>query len=250
MTPDLVADVGNTRIKWGRCAGGAIRESISLPPDEGAWSEQAGRWGLSSPGHWAIAGVHPARRDHLADWLRRRGDEVRFFDDPGLLPLRVLLERPDRVGIDRLLDAVAANSRRVPGIPAVVIDAGTAVTVDWLDGTGAFRGGAIMPGLRLMAQALHDYTALLPLVEAPRRMPALPGNATRPAIEAGIFWAVAGGVRGLVEAYEEGAGTAAQVFLTGGDAAVIQTVLGPWGVNTYWPDMTLEGIRLTAEARS
>src|SRR5262249_39329320 len=157
----------------------------SLPPDEGAWGEQAGRWGLSSPSRWAIAGVHPARRDQLADWLCRRGDEVHFFDDPSLLPLRVLLERPDRVGIDRLLDAVAANSRRVPGVPAVVIDVGTAVTVDWLDGTGAFRGGAILPGLRLMAHALHDYTALLPLVEAPRRMPVLPGNATTPAIEAG-----------------------------------------------------------------
>jgi type III pantothenate kinase len=250
MTPDAVADVGNSRIKWGLCENGRVTRSAALSPDDfKAWRQQAESWNLTSPRTWAVAGVHPARRDQLADWLRGRGDKVLVVDDPRLLPLRVLLERPDHVGIDRLLDAVAANSRRVPGVPAIVIDAGTAVTVDWIDGAGAFRGGAILPGPRLMAQSLHDYTALLPLVEVPRRVPALPGTATIPAIEAGIFWAVAGGIKSLVEVYESGAGTAAQLFLTGGDAAVLLAVLGTWGVHHYWPDMTLEGSRLTAEAQ-
>ena len=93
---------------------------------------------------------------------------MRVLQYAGELPLRVELEKPDHVGIDRLLDAVAVNSRRAPGVPAVIIDAGSAVTVDLVDGAGAFRGGAILPGLRLMAKSLHDYTALLPLIELPR----------------------------------------------------------------------------------
>jgi type III pantothenate kinase len=167
------------------------------------------------------------------------------IDDPGPLPLRVLLERPDHVGIDRLFDAVAANSRRPAGTPAVVVDAGSAVTVDWLDETGAFRGGAILPGLRLMAQALHDYTALLPLIEPPRDIPPLPGTATPPAVAAGIFWAVVGGIEVLIRRYAEGAGVRPDAFLTGGDAPVLHRALPRLHL---WPAMTLEGIRLTAEA--
>ena len=81
------------------------------------------------------------------------------------MPLEVELEHPDKVGIDRLLNAVAANRRRQEHVAAILVDAGSAVTVDYLDGNGVFRGGAIFPGFRLMARALHDYTALLPIVD-------------------------------------------------------------------------------------
>jgi type III pantothenate kinase len=250
MMPNVVADVGNSRIKWGRCENGRVTASAALPPDDlAAWQHQAERWGLPSPGSWAIAGVHPGRRDRLADWVRGRGDTVLIVDNPRQLPLRVLVDRPEQVGLDRLLDAVAANRRRPGDRPAAIIDAGSAVTVDWVDATGAFRGGAILPGLRLMAQSLHDYTALLPVIEPPRRPPVVPGTATVPALEAGIFWAVAGGVRVLLDHLAAADPAApATVFLTGGDAPTLQPALGE-AVHP-WPDMTLEGIRLTAEALS
>src|SRR3954452_227544 len=105
MRPHVVADSGNTRIKWARYSTAGVEETCSLPPDDpAAWQEQAGRWGLAPPRRWAVAGVHPARRDRLAAWLRARGDEVLVLDNPGQLPLRVLLEWPDHVGVDRLLD--------------------------------------------------------------------------------------------------------------------------------------------------
>jgi type III pantothenate kinase len=246
MTPAVVADVGNTRIKWGLCSAAGVTDACWLPPDDpSAWQRQRERWGLTGPRPWVVTGVHPARRERLAEWLRQQGDEVRVVDDPPLLPLRVLVARPDHVGIDRLLDAVAANSRRIPGRPAVVVDAGSAVTVDYLDESGAFTGGAIMPGLRLMAQALHAYTALLPLIEPPREVPALPGTATIPAMEAGIFWSVAGGVQALLREYAARGAQPPEVFLTGGDAPLLRTVLPD---ACYWPAMTLEGTRLTAEA--
>ncbi len=127
-----------------------------------------------------------------------------------------------------------------------MVDAGSAVTVDWLDEEGTFRGGAILPGLRLMIQALHDYTALLPLIAAPRSVPRVPGSGTAEAMEAGVFWAVAGGVRALVEQMSPATAALPEVFLTGGDGALLQPVLG--NRVRAWPEMTLEGIRLAAEA--
>jgi type III pantothenate kinase len=246
MRPTVVADVGNTRIKWGLCSSTAVTGTCSLPPDDpSTWQRQRQLWGLSGPQPWVVTGVHPARRERLVDWLRHQGDEVLVVDDPSLLPLRVLVARPDHVGIDRLLDGVAANSRRSPGRPAIVVDAGSAVTVDYLDESGAFTGGAIAPGMRLMAQALHAYTALLPLIELPREVPSLPGTATIPAMEAGIFWSVAGGVQALLREFTARSAQPPEVFLTGGDAPLLHTVLPG---TDHWPAMTLEGIRLTAEA--
>jgi type III pantothenate kinase len=246
MTPDMVVDVGNTAIKWGRCSGDRVTDICSLPPNSvNAWQEQAAKWDLPSPILWLISGVHPQRCSAIVEYAHRRGDRVQVLLSAASLPLRVPLEKPDHVGIDRLLDAVAANSRRRAGTPAVVIDAGSAVTVDWLDEQGAFRGGAILPGLRLMAAALHEHTALLPLIAPPPNVPDSPGTSTIAAMNAGIFWAVAGGVRALVEQYAAGAKITPQLFLTGGDGAVLHTVLPE---AQLWPTMTLEGIRLSAEA--
>jgi type III pantothenate kinase len=248
MRPAVVADVGNSRVKWGRCRGGQIVDAVSLPPDDPqAWHEQGQRWNVAGASLWVIAGVHPLRRDRLAEWIRQRGDEVYMLHSPQQLPLRVLVERPEHVGIDRLLNAVAAVRRIPPGLAAVIVDAGSAVTVDYLDEAGAFAGGAIFPGVRLMAQALHDHTALLPLVNVEQSMPSLPGTSTLAAIEAGVFWAAAGGIDALVRRLVTEAKVAAEIYVTGGDGPLLAKAL-PRDVQ-LWPNMTLEGIRIAAEAR-
>jgi type III pantothenate kinase len=177
----------------------------------------------------------------LAEWVERRGDRVSLLQWASQLPLQVLLEKPDHVGIDRLLDAVAANQRRRPGHSAILIDAGSAVTVDWVDASGAFRGGAIFPGLRLMAHALHDYTALLPLIPIPTELPEMPGTSTREAMAVGIVWTVIGGVRAIIERLRPHTGDDPDIFLTGGDGALLRPGLP--GEVIYWPLMTLEGMR-------
>jgi type III pantothenate kinase len=253
MTPDVVVDVGNTRVKWGRV--GAQRlvptEIVSLPPDDpAAWAAQSERWGLPSGSKWVVAGVHPARRERLSDWVRARGDELRIIDSARQLPLRVLLDEPDKVGIDRLLNAVAANYMHTcTGAgqgPVVVVGAGTAVTVDLIDESGAFRGGAILPGFHMMARALHDGTALLPLIDpfAGPVIPEVPGTSTTAAMRAGVFWAVAGGVRALVAQYCPGTEQPPDIFITGGDGySLFAAVGGSWS-----PGLTLLGLALAAEA--
>jgi type III pantothenate kinase len=236
---DVVVDVGNTRVKWARVVAGQLTDIVGLPPDTRSWEWQLEAWRLPPQQVWVVTGVQPAHRDELAAWLRSRGQVAHVLRSAADLPLQVAVDEPDKAGIDRLLNAVAVPARRRSAGSVVIIDAGSAVTVDYLDETGAFRGGAILPGLRLMAQALHEHTALLPLVEV-HEPPGPLGTSTITAMQAGIFWAVVGGVQKLVDQHKP-----ATVFLTGGDAALLANQIEPRPV--VWPEMTLEGIRMSAE---
>jgi type III pantothenate kinase len=240
----LVVDIGNTRVKWGLCDDVAVRDSASLPPDDpAAWQNQLDMWHLPQPRKWAVSGVHPQRRDQLVDWLRQRGDKVRLVRTAKQLPLEVAVPDPDKVGIDRLLNAVAVNARRADRAPAVIVDAGSAVTVDLVDQRGAFRGGAILPGLKVMANALHDYTALLPLIEFDADVE-MPGTSTIQAMKTGIFYALVGGVREVIEKLSERSPPSKkmEIFVCGGDGALLAPQL-PHPI-CLWPTMTLEGLRI------
>ena len=244
----LVADIGNSRIKWGLCGPGGVERSASLAPDDpDAWRAQLVAWKIDGPNDWTLAGVHPVRRDQFAQWLQRRGDRVRVLDHVSQLPIAVNVEAPEQVGIDRVLDVLAAKALVAPGTPAVVVDAGSAVTVNLLDDTGAFAGGAIFPGYRLMAEALHTYTAMLPLIDAKAHPRVAPAGTTATAIAAGIHWAVVGGVHALIRMTLLQAPFPAPlpVFLTGGDAAAILPDLPDTDVFRYElrTMLTLEGIR-------
>jgi type III pantothenate kinase len=266
MNVNLVADVGNSRIKLGVCALVHGKPSIirraSLDADPGAWAAQMAAWGeeftlwkMAASLSWVVAGVHLQRRDALADWLKARGDSVVVLEKSSQVPIKVGVDKPDHVGIDRLLNAVAAQKELFPGQPAVLVDAGSAVTVDWLDERHVFRGGAIFPGVRLMARALHDYTALLPEITVGPPAPPLPGRSTVPAMQAGVFWAVLGGVEMIARRLGR-LESPPHVYLTGGDAEWIVEALGdnsdPQWLDgfekTLWPEQTLEGIRISTEA--
>lgn len=153
------------------------------------------------------------------------------------------VDHPEQVGFDRLLNALAVTGRPDPSKPAIVVDAGSAVTVDYVDEQGAFCGGAIFPGLRLMARALHDYTAQLPIVEI-RRQLQFPETDTERAIELGIFHAVLGGVEALVRDLHARLQPQLRIFVGGGDGALLASQFA-WPV-TLWPEITLEGIRQLA----
>lgn len=260
MKPSFVADVGNSRIKWGRCRNGIVGDAVALAADDArAWQVQFDSWGGAVARTWAVSGVQPRWQDALVRWLRDRRAEVTVLASWKDLPLRVDVEAPDAVGMDRLLNAVAANARRPEGIAAVVIDAGSAVTVDWLDSGGTFCGGSIFPGLRLMAHSLHEHTALLPLLEVTAPSP-LPGRSTADAIRAGVFWALAGGIAALAGQLTRNGQVASAsppwVCLTGGDAIILEQRLaeilagGPdVGSPVVCPQLTLEGIGIAADSQ-
>ena len=247
MTESLVFDVGNTSLKfaWFKDAKAV---TIGALPWETAedWRRPVECLGMgpNAGDMCVVAGSHPDRRDLLVLWLREQGWTPCVLDSYKQLPITVALDAPEKVGIDRLLNAVAANQRRPPGTAAAIVDAGSAVTVDLVDRTGAFRGGAILPGLRLMAAALHEHTALLPFVEVDR-LTDPPGRSTVEAIQVGISQSAIGGIERIIAQYRKQHAGELQVFVTGGDGEILN-VGSPLG--ELWPEMTLEGIRLSGEA--
>ena len=157
MTPDVVVDIGNSRMKWGVCAGGRVTDVIRLRlDDEVAWDAALAT--LPPPQaavrKWAVASVNPPALYRFMGWTHDRGGTV-VFERHTDLPIRVNVDEPEKVGLDRLCGAVAAKGMTPAGTPAITVDVGTAVTVNLIDADGVFQGGAIFPGPRLMARALH-----------------------------------------------------------------------------------------------
>ncbi|MBA4190454.1 MAG: hypothetical protein C0467_20905 [Planctomycetaceae bacterium] len=251
MTPDVVVDIGNTRIKWGWMPEGAIGLKVaSLPPDdETAWNNHLTTLPKSESRSWAVASVHPARLERFSAWAKARGEALQVIDRSHI-PLNLDVDEPLKVGIDRLLNALAARRRCPEGEPVVIIDAGSAVTVDLLDEHNVFRGGAILPGPRLMARSLHEYTAKLPelpIHEIPSKDP--PGRNTEDAITVGIMAALMGGCAMLVEEYMGKCSQPPTVLMTGGALGYLVDFDFANGTQAGGPfPLTLEGIRIAAEA--
>ncbi|MCI0684187.1 MAG: type III pantothenate kinase [Gemmataceae bacterium] len=241
MKPAVVVDVGNTRIKWGRCALDRVTDMTSLAHDDDAeWRRQMTTWQITPGSIWAVSGVQPKQRDRLCDWLAGAGQKTVVINSHLQLPLRIDVEFPEKVGLDRLLNAVAVNTERSAEAGAFIVDAGTAVTVDYVDASGTFQGGAIFPGLRLMAKSLHDHTALLPVIDD-FRATTFPAKNTEDALRSGIVQAVVGGIERLAPPLSW-----SLVFVSGGDAALIAPHLTSRPMRV-WPEMTLEGIRRSVQ---
>ena len=251
--PDAVVDIGNSRIKLCRVEGGALRLPVrGLATDDlAAWERLATEWGFAAGRVWAVAATDPDRRRQFVEWAGSRGEKVIVIDSPRKVPIGVSVDEPDAVGIDRLLNVLAASALVRPGEPAIVVDAGSAVTVDLLHEQGSFAGGAIFPGLRLMALSLKDYTAQLPLVDATRPLPSgPPGKNTDAAMRLGIVYAVAGGIDAVIRETAARCTTAPHLFLTGGDmtpqlAGLLQS--RHQFRSELRPALTLEGILRAAD---
>ena len=250
MTPDVVVDVGNTRIKWGvvRPDGSTALHTVPAQPAS-TWDAMIDGFRPGQRLSWLVAGVQPETIALFAVWARERGDEVTEVTSYSQLPIKVDVEHSEQVGLDRLLGAVAANRLRTPGRVAVIVDVGTAVTVNVIDAAGTFTGGLILPGVRLMTHALHDNTAKLPLIESDGRRfanHAFPGRSTEEAIRAGVSYAIAGAVRLALE-HAKVDGEYPELFLTGGGAASIREFLLDHK-GTDVPTLVLDGLLITAEA--
>jgi type III pantothenate kinase len=263
--PFVAVDIGNTNLKFGLFQGdGAKAKPLPLPQSTTSLSPgglvELVSWLGPTPPHqvsWLIGSVQRAFCTRLLDWLRDHGaaDRITLLTSRDL-PLKYELPRPDMAGIDRLLGAVAANELRVKNRPAVVVDLGTAITVDWVTTAGAFGGGAILPGIGMSARALHEFTDLLPKIEMEELSePPLPlGTQTEAAMHAGLFWGAIGGVKELLMRMGTISGKSGepglpvpQVFLTGGAAPSVAHLLTADAI--YVPHLVLQGIAVTAGMR-
>ncbi|GAB4147166.1 MAG: type III pantothenate kinase [Planctomycetaceae bacterium] len=243
MFPFLLAcDVGNSRTKYGlfrlpteRSSNRGLPECLYAVDvdrhDEVDWthfrqrlpSDHRSRESVGG----VIAGTHPEGVSQAqSTWPRDWVCPPVVFDRPEKLPIATHVKHPERVGIDRLLNAIAANRLRTPNMPAIIVDSGTATTVDVVDAESTFRGGAILPGFQMSARALNHYTALLPLIEMEQLTdgrPASIGDDTQTALRSGLYWGQIGAIRELITQMqiELSMNESPQLIVTGGGASLL-----------------------------
>lgn len=160
------------------------------------------------------------------------------------IPIANRTRFPEKVGVDRLLNAFAAYRRTKKA--CIIIDVGTAITIDVVNARGEFAGGAIMPGPATSLAALRSSTALLPDIPLPGNIPVL-GQDTEGAMASGVFYGTIGAIEKITGMFEREFGSDVVTFLTGGGAERFAPALG--GVDSLVPELTLEGLRLAYEAK-
>jgi len=162
-----------------------------------------------------IATVVPATLFSLKTLCRKYFDcDPLVVGDEGVdIGIAVHVGRPDEVGADRLVNALAAHEKH--GGPLIIVDFGTATTFDIIDKNGGYVGGVIAPGVNLSSEALHQAAAQLPRVAVERPENVI-GTSTVPAMQSGIFWGYISLIEGLVQRIQEERGEDMDVISTGG----------------------------------
>ncbi|MRS12771.1 MAG: type III pantothenate kinase [Actinobacteria bacterium] len=249
----LAVDIGNTQTVIGLIADSGLdgrwrmATDASLTADEirvkvGALLELDGRSWPDVAGV-VIASVVPALTAAYEDLAERATGRAPLVVGPGVKTgLSVAYENPREVGADRIANAVAAIA--ASGAPVVVVDFGTATTLDVVDASGAYLGGAIAAGIETSAEALFSRAARLSAVdlEPPARVI---GRNTRESLQAGLLLGEAAMVDGLVRRTWAELGGECPVIATGGlaerMAPLCETITAVDG------DLTLKGLRIVWE---
>ena len=256
----IAIDVGNSHIKIGLFNGDDAMGAKTLPKclqstateldapipwrDLAEWTNNGGPHIESV----ILGGVNPRGRDKILDgWPATGWPDPFVIDNPFILPLKISIDSPRTVGVDRLLNAIAGNVIRPEATAMIIIDSGTATTVDVVSNGGSFEGGAILPGFQLSAQALHQYTAFLPHIKnrelAKNPVPVI-GKNTREALRSGLFWCQFGGIQELVRRYHEELADDPIVVVTGGAGRLLVPRMPPTVIHE--PFLTLQGLVVVA----
>lgn len=194
----LLADFGNTRVKAAVLDNGHLRhvdDMKKVDVDGGMWCS-----------------VHPLDPS-VVEWMTSHG--MKQLTPAMPIPLTNAYSTPETLGMDRLAAAAGAWSMQ-PGHDLLVVDAGTAVTYDFVSADGTYHGGNIAPGAGLRFESLHKGTGALPLVSARTDVPLL-GKDTESAILCGVINGLRHELNGYI-AELSSVNPSLLVFLTGGDA--------------------------------
>lgn len=189
-----------------------------------------------------ICSVVPALNKIFKNVCRDLFARSPLFAVPKNIGISLQKYNPKQIGADRLVAAKAAHAKYKS--TAIVIDAGSAITIDLVTKNGAFAGGVIVPGMELSARALVDMTAKLPLVKKirPRRVV---GQCTGEAIASGIYYGTAGLIDAIVRRISRETKTMPVVVATGGSAKMIAKISET--IDHVEPDLLLQGLRLVWE---
>lgn len=249
----LALDIGNSNITVGVIT---HRESQvfcrfatdlqAIPEEYSDWLEKAIRGAGLSAFEFevsVIGSVVPSLTVVVAEAVRiATGTSPIVVDTTSFPDMRVLVDTPGEVGVDRLSNCAAVG--HLFGGPAVVVDLGSATTFDVVDEDGNYRGGVIAPGAHMIGRALSRDTAQLPLVEfaKPRQ---IIGKSTVECMESGIYWGYVHMIRGLLESLFVELKYRPKVIATGGLAGKVEEDLEL--IDEVVPELTVVGLVLAYE---
>jgi len=233
----LLIDAGNSTLKWAVVDAGQWRAQGRS--DYADWAGLKAE--LTSDATCFIASVtDPAREAAMAALLNEAGLTAAWLKaEAGFGDLKNSYRDPQQLGVDRWMGLIGARQRTRD--PVLVVSAGTAMTVDALAADGVFLGGVIVPGVKLMRQALQQRTARV--ADVAGEMRAFP-RTTADAVHSGILAALCGAIRQQYAQLAEAAGQLPRCLLTGGDAAMLLPYLNLPG--ELAPALILEGIHCVA----
>ncbi len=237
----VVVAVGNTRTRLGVFVSGELDDPRSMDnADMQALVSALTELGSGEGAVMVIASVNDEVADALETTLGERlpSAPLRMGRDVPI-PLVHTLEDASTLGQDRMLNAIGASARARQA--CVIVDAGTAVMIDYVDADGVFRGGLIAPGLRMMLTSLGEHASALPALEYERPAPDSGpcGTDTPSAMRLGVTTALRGLVRAAIEQLAIRFEGYPQVIATGGDMAVLED---DGFIEHFVPDLQLIGI--------
>ena len=256
----LAIDVGNSNIVMGVFDGTRLIQSWRLQTVRERTSDELG---LLVDGLFAhsridrekirgviLGSVVPPLTGTVRQMVERHFGVAAVIVEPGVnTGMPILYKNPAEVGADRIVNAVAAFEKygKAPagaGRPMIVVDFGTATTLDAVSAKGEYLGGAICPGVQISADALFQRAARLPRIDV-RKPASVVGQTTVGAMESGLFYGYVGMVEGLVRRMSDELGGHALCIATGGLADVIapETSL----IEHVDGDLTLDGLRIVWE---
>jgi type III pantothenate kinase len=239
---DLLVDVGNSRIKWALRRDGVLGPAQSMGHGGQGLAALAFAWdAIARPGRVIIASVaKSAVRQGLAEIVTSTwGLTPEFLVTPTEAgDVKIGYPRPERLGVDRWLGMVAVF--RMGKCPALVVDCGSAVTLDVIDAAGQHLGGMIVPGLEAMRQALFASTTLT--AEPSIDSPPLLGTDTLGCIASGSLQAIVGLIERTPRQVEGRYGIAPRLVVAGGDGPRISAQLE--APHELMPDLVLLGLSL------
>src|ERR671917_2185636 len=246
----MAVDIGNTQTVLGLFEDEELRGRWRMATEAHRTTEELGAasagllrlrgLGLEQVGAMIVSSVVPG----LTRSYRRLAGEVLkvpFYPVTALMEtgLKNRYDDPEAVGADRIVNAVATG--RHYGFPAIIVDIGTATTVEAVDGESNYLGGAILTGLYVSLDALVERTAKLPSVDLEEEPPRVIATNTPDSIRSGFIYGYAGAIDALIRRSREELGEdCVKVVATGGPAGVIVPYCRE--IQEFDPDLTLKGL--------
>ena len=240
----LAIDVGNSQINLALFREKNLVKAHFFPKDDWRKFPLKKFIGKKKVNKIFLASVVPSLTKKLALFCRQNlslKPKIITAEDCGI-PIRI--KNPKEVGVDRVLNALAASS--IYHQPTIIVDTGTATTIDLVSEKGAYLGGIISPGLRISVEALAEKTALLPEVKL-KKPKSLIGKDTISAIQSGIIYGSAESISGLIKKIKKEYKKNLLVIGTGGWIKVLAPLIKT--IDKIEPHLTLKGLALLSATK-